>query len=140
MAGALDYICLMVYPSGFHLGIPGYRNPVENPREVVYLTLEKAKSRLPGQSEKFRPWLQNFKDYAFDRRIFAEPQIQLQIKACEDAGTSGWMLWDPTNRYQHTLGAINLLSHSAQITRAGLKPDDYPADKSELLMKHIPQE
>ena len=127
VAGALDYICLMLYPSGFHLGIPGYRSPVKNPREVVFLTLEKAKNRLQGQSEKLRPWLQNFKDYAFDRRVFAGPQIQLQIKACEDSGTSGWLLWDPANRYQHTLDALTLLSHSPQMAQAGHKAEENPA-------------
>ena len=35
LAPHLDYICPMVYPSGYHLGIPGYRNPVRNPYEVV---------------------------------------------------------------------------------------------------------
>jgi hypothetical protein len=106
VARHLDYICLMVYPSGYHMGIPGYRSPVAHPREIVYLTLEQAKKRLHGQAEKLRPWLQNFKDYAFDRRVFGESQIQLQIKACEEAGSSGWLLWDPTNKYEHTLNAL----------------------------------
>jgi hypothetical protein len=119
LAPCLDYLCLMVYPSGFHLGIPGYRNPVENPYEVVYLTMEKAKKRLGGNPEKLRPWLQNFKDYAFDRRIFAESQIQSQITACEKADTSGWLLWDPTNRYAHTLSALNQLSRSSQMAQTG---------------------
>ncbi len=140
VAGVLDYICLMLYPSGFHLGIPGYRDPVKNPREVVYLTLEKAKNRLPGQTKKLRPWLQNFKDYAFDRRVFAGPQIQQQIKACEDAGTSGWLLWDPTNRYQHTLGALALLNHSPQMAQAVPRAEGNPVDKSAPRTEYIPPE
>ena len=31
LAPHLDYICPMVYPSGYHLGIPGFRNPVTVP-------------------------------------------------------------------------------------------------------------
>jgi hypothetical protein len=106
LARYVDYICLMVYPSGYHLGIPGFRIPVSHPREVVYLTLEQAKKRLNGQAEKFRPWLQNFRDYGFDRRPFTEEQIRLQIQACKQANTSGWMLWDPSNMYRYTADAL----------------------------------
>ena len=36
-AERVDYLSLMVYPSGYHLGIPGYLKPVAHPREVVLL-------------------------------------------------------------------------------------------------------
>ncbi len=88
----VDYVCLMVYPSGYHLGIPGYRQPVEHPYEVVYYTLEKAKQRLGERSKKLRPWLQNFRDYAFDHRSYMATEIKLQIEACRQAGTSGYLL------------------------------------------------
>lgn len=122
----VDYICLMVYPSGYHLGIPDYRMPVSHPREVVYHTLEQAKKRLHGQAQKFRPWLQNFRDYAFDRRPFAGEQIRLQIQACEQASTSGWFLWDPSNKYRHTLDAFKPAAvASAAITEpAAAQPAD----------------
>jgi len=106
LARYVDYICLMVYPSGYHLGIPQYRKPVEHPREVVYNTLEQAKKRLNGQAEKLRPWLQNFRDYAFDRRPFTGEQIRLQIQACTQAKTSGWLLWDASNKYRYTADAL----------------------------------
>ena len=109
VAKHLDYLCLMVYPSGYHLGIPGYRNPVQHPREVVYNTLEKAVKRLDGRSKQLRPWLQNFKDYAFDRRPYGPTDIKLQIQACEQAHSSGYMLWDPSNKFNHTAEAIKAL-------------------------------
>ena len=105
----LDYISLMVYPSGYHLGIPGYRLPVGHPHEVVYYTLEKAKKRLDGHSQKLRPWLQNFRDYAFDRRPYTGNEIKLQIQACNEANTSGWLLWDPSNKYTYTADAMKAL-------------------------------
>jgi hypothetical protein len=46
-----------------------------------------------------RPWLQDFKDYAFDKRIFGIPEVQAQIRGAEDAGSVGWMLWNPKNDY-----------------------------------------
>jgi len=108
LAQHLDYICLMVYPSGYHLGIPGFRNPLSHPREVVYYTLEQAKKRLGGQAEKLRPWIQNFPDYAFDKRPFTGNEISAQMMACDQAGTSGWLLWDPSNKYNYTLDALRL--------------------------------
>jgi len=113
VAKHLDYLCLMVYPSGYHLGIPGYRNPVQHSREVVYLTLEKATKRLDGQSKKLRPWLQNFKDYAFDRRPYDGNDIKIQIQACEQARSSGYMLWDPSNKFTHTADAMKALRPGA---------------------------
>ncbi|MCI0626163.1 MAG: GTP-binding protein [Acidobacteria bacterium] len=113
VAQHLDYLCLMVYPSGYHLGIPRYRNPVQHSREVVYYTLEKAAKRLDGQSKKLRPWLQNFKDYAFDRRPYTGTEIKLQIQACEQARSSGYLLWDPSNKFKHTADAMKALRPAA---------------------------
>ncbi len=99
LAGILDYMSPMLYPSGFQFGIPGYPDPLHHPREIVYLSLEKAKqrTRLPGI--RFRPWLQAFRDYAFDKMPFKAEQIRAQIDAAERAGSDGWMLWNPHNRY-----------------------------------------
>ena len=46
-----------------------------------------------------RPWLQDFKDYAFDKRIFGVTEIRAQIRGADDAGAVGWMLWNPRNDY-----------------------------------------
>jgi len=43
---------------------------VQNPHEIVYLSLKKAQERSKISPLRFRPWLQAFKDYAFDRRQF----------------------------------------------------------------------
>ncbi|MEW5978281.1 MAG: putative glycoside hydrolase [Acidobacteriota bacterium] len=115
IAQNVDYLCLMVYPSGYHLGIPGFRNPVAHPREVVYLTMERASKRIGGQSKKLRPWLQNFRDYAFDRRPYTQQEIKLQIQACDEARTSGWLLWDPSNKYRYTDEAMKALKGGRQI-------------------------
>jgi len=96
----VDYISPMLYPSGFKFGIPGVRDPMSDPYRIVYATLEKAKARTGFSGLVFRPWLQAFSDYAFDHRAFGKLQLREQIKAAEDAGSEGWMLWDPRNRYQ----------------------------------------
>jgi len=95
----VDYLSPMLYPSGYQFGIPGYRNPVANPHEIVYLSLKKAQERTNHPSTRFRPWLQAFRDYAFDRRVFNGKEIREQISAAEKFGSQGWMLWNPGNVY-----------------------------------------
>jgi hypothetical protein len=99
LAVHLDYLCPMLYPSGFQYGIPGYRNPVANPYEIIYLSLKRAQERTNLPSHRFRPWLQAFRDYAFDGRYFNDKEIMGQIKAAEGFGSHGWMLWNPRNSY-----------------------------------------
>jgi hypothetical protein len=99
LSEVLDYLCFMLYPSGFKFGIPGYLNPVQHPREIVLLSLEKAQQRSSLPAIRFRPWLQAFRDYAFDRRWFKNDQIRAQIEASDHFGSDGWMLWNPHNLY-----------------------------------------
>ena len=95
----VDYISPMLYPSGFRYGIPGLPNPLNDPYRIVFASLQRAKQRTGFSGTTFRPWLQAFSDYAFDHRPFGKAQLREQIKAAEDAGCEGWLLWDPRNRY-----------------------------------------
>ncbi|QPK65295.1 GTP-binding protein [Methylomonas sp. LL1] len=96
---AVDVISPMLYPSGYHLGIPKYRNPVKNPYQIVYQSLKQAQERTGVSPLRFRPWLQAFRDYAFRGGDFKEERMRIQIKAAEDFGASGWMFWNPRNVY-----------------------------------------
>ena len=95
----LDYLSPMLYPSGFQYGIPGYRIPVSHPYEIVLLSLERAQERTGFSPLRFRPWLQAFRDYAFDRRFFEGQEIREQINGVERFGSHGWLLWNPQNIY-----------------------------------------
>lgn len=95
----VDYLSPMLYPSGFQFGIPGYRNPVAHAYEIVGHSLDRVRERTNASPLQVRPWLQAFKDYAFDRRQFDADEIRLQIRAAEDFGSNGWMLWNPANVY-----------------------------------------
>jgi hypothetical protein len=98
----VDYLSPMLYPSGFQYGIPGYANPVAHPYVIVRLSLERARARLGVAPIRFRPWLQAFRDYAFDRHMFAAGDVAAQIRAAADFGSDGWMLWNPRNTYGGT--------------------------------------
>lgn len=99
LAPHLDYISPMLYPSGFRYGIPGYRDPMAHAQEIVALSLKRAGERSGLAPLHFRPWLQAFRDYAFDRRPFTATEIRQQISAAEAFGSDGWMLWNPHNEY-----------------------------------------
>jgi hypothetical protein len=105
---SVDVLSPMLYPSGFNFGIPGFTQPVAAPYEIVHRSLQRALQRTKVSGARFRPWLQAFRDYAFDRREFDADEIRAQINAAEASGTDGWMLWNAHNRY----------------TAAGLKPTE----------------
>lgn len=115
IASAVDYLSPMLYPSGFQFGIPGYRNPVQNPYEIVYLSLKKAQERLKIAPVRFRPWLQAFKDYAFDRRQFNGKELRDQISASEKFGAQGWMLWNPVNQYTAAAESLRKETRTASV-------------------------
>jgi hypothetical protein len=93
----------MIYPSTFSAGLPGaigYPAVVGRPYEVVQASLLEARSRLSGQRVVLRPWLQYFDDYPWaTRRAYNAAEIEAQKRATADAGGSGWLMWDPANRY-----------------------------------------
>ncbi|HEY5724368.1 MAG TPA: putative glycoside hydrolase, partial [Methylomirabilota bacterium] len=48
MAPHLDYFSPMVYPSGYHMGIPGFRNPVNHSYEIVRESVRLTRKRTEG--------------------------------------------------------------------------------------------
>lgn len=124
IAPFVDYMCPMLYPSGFNAGIPGYTNPVAANYEIVKLSLDKALEKSGTSPKAFRPWLQAFRDYAFDRRIYGEKEIRDQIRASEDFGSNGWILWNPRNVYT----AAGLMRENQNVTQVS-KPSPAKAEK-----------
>lgn len=100
LGAALDYISPMLYPSSFTWGLPGCTNPAAAPGQIVRRSLAEAMQRTGLPGVRFRPWLQAFRDYAFDHRPFDAAAIKAQVDAADAAGTDGWMLWNPRNHYE----------------------------------------
>lgn len=103
MAPYLDILCPMLYPSTFGSGIPGYKVAIAYPYEVVYASAQRAVDRVKPLKCAVRPWIQDFPDYRFDKRVYGKTEIQAQIKGCFDAGSTGFMVWD--HRVKYTDGA-----------------------------------
>ena len=94
-----DYVCPMLYPSGFRYGIPGHPDPLADPYTLIRLSLENGVRRTHSNPRKFRPWLQAFRDYAFDHRVFGPDLVSAQTRAAADAHSDGYMLCNPRNSY-----------------------------------------
>ena len=94
----------------------------------MYLTLKNAQKRTHVPTNRFRPWLQAFRDYAFDKRHFEGDEIRAQVNAAEDFGTNGWMLWNPRNVYS----TDGLKKETFQNTFTGKKIDE----KDKTPMEH----
>jgi len=102
-----DYISPMVYPSHYSAGNFGFDNPADHPYEVVKGTLDEGLLALGPIREgiakqKTRPWLQVFDMGA----RYDSDKIKAQIQAVYDAGGTGWLLWDPNNRYNGVREAV----------------------------------
>ena len=100
LAKVVDYISPMLYPSSFQLGIPGFELAVNHPYEIVLRSLNSCAKKFGLASGRFRPWLQAFTDYSYDRRRFAAKQVLRQIEAAQQFNGAGWLLWNPASRFE----------------------------------------
>lgn len=95
IAQEVDYLSLMLYPSHYHKPEYGLKDPEREPYRTIELSLADAKRRTAGTRAKLRPWLQ---DFSLAVR-YTPADVRAQIKAAEDAGTDGWLLWNARNLY-----------------------------------------
>lgn len=117
-----DFICPMVYPSHFAPGTFGYGNPASYPYEIINESIGRAIERITSTStkefvtvgtttkvvykpkdsfpkEKIRPWIQDFDLGA----QYGKVEVEAQIKALNDLGLQGYMIWDPSNKYSRSV-------------------------------------
>ena len=98
IAKHVDYISPMIYPSHWpngSLAVDGHPN--DFPYETIEISMRKSGEKLDGDMLRVRPWLQDFS--YFDLMPYGDDEVRAQIEAVEASGASGWMLWDPNNRY-----------------------------------------
>jgi hypothetical protein len=105
IAPYLDVICPMVYPSTYSSGLPGddpkYDFAIAYPYDIVHKSTLRTFNRMKevNPNIEVRPWLQDFRDYAFDTRLYTVAEIRAQMDGARHGGGRGWLLWDPAVRY-----------------------------------------
>ena len=90
-----DYVCPMVYPSHYPPDYMGFSNPADHPYEVVKNAMGKGIERTKGERAKLRTWIQYFNMGA----IYDGEKVRAQIKASDEVGADGWILWNARNVY-----------------------------------------
>ena len=97
LAALVDVICPMDYPSHFGRGFNNWDIPNNYPYEVIRESVAKRAARVPDVARKTRPWLQAF-TYG-PGRAYGTAEVFAQIQACNESGTSGYLLWNAGNDY-----------------------------------------
>ena len=98
LAPYLDYVCPMVYPSGYANQTDGIANPVNSPGAIVGKSVRRLQLRIAVDGQ-IRPWLQAFQDYSRRGGHYGAEQIRAQIDASEANGGRGFLLWNASNNY-----------------------------------------
>lgn len=94
----VDYISPMIYPSHYYAGNYGFDNPNAHPYEVVDRAIKDALKKNEGLEKKavIRPWIQ---DFTLGKPKYTGEDVLKQIKALNDNGIEGYMLWNAGNKY-----------------------------------------
>ncbi|NQU17506.1 MAG: hypothetical protein HQ564_05515, partial [Candidatus Saganbacteria bacterium] len=98
MAELVDVICPMFYPSHFHSGYDGIKNPGEHPYYFVNTGVKKALQMIGSREAKLSPWIQGF---ALGTNNFGRNYIQQQINACTNESVTKFLIWNAGNRYDY---------------------------------------
>lgn len=105
IAEFFDVISPMAYPSHYRCREFGLKDPNAHPYIVYNKTLEAGLSYLRKVifGGEVRPWIQDFSIaniYGCGLAVlYGEQEVKAQIKASEDLGLTGFMLWNPANNY-----------------------------------------
>lgn len=102
-----DIISPMLYPSHFSKNFSGIANPADQPYMFISSGVKRMKA-LVGDQVIIRPWIQSF-----PLRVtigYNPAYIKAQIRAAQDSGAVGWLLWSPGNRYDEAYRAMEDLA------------------------------
>jgi hypothetical protein len=90
-----DYISPMMYPSHYHKGEYGIKDPNRDPYKTIHRGLRTV-AALGEDMSKLRPYFQDFSLYHVH---YGVPEVRAQIFAAARMGVRNWILWNPQNRY-----------------------------------------
>ena len=93
----VDYFSPMVYPSHYGPGIFNHAVPNRAPYDVIDKTLEIMNRQSRGLPMRIRPWIQDFGYGPFPP--YSASQIRAEMRALEDNGAAGWMIWNAQARF-----------------------------------------
>jgi hypothetical protein len=97
VAGEVDLLCPMVYPSHYAHGEYGIKDPNSSPHAIVHKSVADAVKRLQEvRTCRLCPWLQ---DFSLHGVRYGAKQVKAQLKAIRELGIKDFLLWNPKCRY-----------------------------------------
>ena len=100
LAGVVDTLYPMLYPSNYGPGELGLADPEAHPRQVVARSLAAFRKALRGRQVRLVPWLQDFSLVGAD----SAADVRAEVASARSIGARGFLLWSPSGRY--TTGAL----------------------------------
>ncbi|MDD3199759.1 MAG: putative glycoside hydrolase [Eubacteriales bacterium] len=102
IANQVEYICPMIYPSHYGMGLYDFKVPDQHPYEIIRLSLMEAIERNVAQKDSgiIRPWIQGFTapwvkgHIEYDAKAIAD-----QLIACMELGIDEYIIWNASNNY-----------------------------------------
>ena len=95
IAGEVDYVAPMLYPSHWGPQEYGVANPESEPYAIVRRSLVDFRRIVRGTGARVVPWLQDFSLGV----QYGEPEVRAQIDAASAADIDEFLLWDPRVTY-----------------------------------------
>jgi hypothetical protein len=94
-----DVVLPMVYPSHYFRGYYSLKHPNSEPYKVIRRAMQDAikRSEPLGKTAEIRPYLQAF---TLGEPRYTPIQVREQIRAAEELGIRGWVLWNPRSAYE----------------------------------------
>ncbi len=103
-----EFLSAMVYPSHYDAGFMGFDEPGNHP-ELVGLGVKHMRAEMEERgldldhTAKIRPWLQAMRHKSSN---YGAGYIQDEIRTGDQAGASGWLLWNPGQVYDVAWRAV----------------------------------
>ncbi len=104
IAGHVDVISPMIFPSHWVNGAFGVKEPDKQPYDIVsqYMKIENGYFKDLNPSPTSRPWIQAFTaDYLGEGnyQLYTADVISQEIKALKEAGIKEYLLWNAASQY-----------------------------------------
>ena len=97
MAGYVNYMCPMCYPSHYAHGEFGIANPNAEPYKVIIKSVGDSRKLIAdAKTCHLRPWIQ---DFSLGQPHYGPTEVKAQIKALNDLGIHEYLLWNARCRY-----------------------------------------
>ncbi|OQX56180.1 MAG: hypothetical protein B5M53_02845 [Candidatus Cloacimonas sp. 4484_209] len=114
----VDFIYPILYPSHFADNFMKDKKKAHRTYSIIYESIKKGRTLLRHTDCKIIPYIQGFD---WKQSKLGNNYIEVQMKASEDAGAEGWIVWNAKGEYDDTYTA--LLKHYTKIVvKPNLKP------------------